>query len=104
MRTAELYKHFAPTDADFSDHAAIAMFAFESGRKCSGADRQWCRDSLAAMPTNGRPMNGYALGKHMMDVNVAMWRNDLDQRILFKFELYECGDYPSEWLDRVLGV
>lgn len=48
------------------------------------------------------PLNGYALGKKWMDVFLAMWRQDIEEGNLFKFELYTSGEFPEWWLDKVL--
>lgn len=49
-----------------------------------------------------KPDNGYAVGKKMMDVTITMWREDM-WITLFPWELYEDGNYPHWWLDKVLG-
>lgn len=78
--SAEVYRFFARGfgNLDFSEQAAIDMFNQE---------------------THGRPKfeyyeprydgkcNGYAVGKHWMDVTLAMWREDLTAGILLKTEL-----------------
>jgi hypothetical protein len=46
--------------------------------------------------------NGYYLGKKYMDVTLKMWREDIEQGLLFKHELYEDDTYPVWWLDNVL--
>ena len=46
--------------------------------------------------------NGFQLGKQWMDVNVAMWKEDLRDGTLFRHELYEDPNYPHWWLDQVL--
>ena len=45
--------------------------------------------------------NGYHLGKRWLSVQVQMWRDDIDQGILFKDELYEDGKFPKWWLDSI---
>jgi len=50
-------------------------------------------------PTNS---NGYFLGKKWMDVNIEMWREDIEQGFLFKQELYDSPNIPNWWLDKVL--
>lgn len=37
-----------------------------------------------------------------MDITIAMWREDIQQGLLTKFELYEDPNLPDWWLDRVL--
>ena len=46
--------------------------------------------------------NGYFIGKKWMNVNVAMWKEDLELGLLFKHELYSDEKYPHWWLDSVL--
>lgn len=52
--------------------------------------------------TGVSPLNGYALGKKIMDITIAMWREDIGRGHLSKYELYKCGEYPEWWLDSVL--
>ena len=47
--------------------------------------------------------NGYAVGKSWSDVQVAMWREDLENGTIFKWELYADGRFPVWWLDNVLN-
>ena len=37
--------------------------------------------------------NGYAVGKKWMNVHIEMWKKDIQQGILFRFELEK--DYPK---------
>lgn len=45
--------------------------------------------------------NGYLVGKKWMNVTLEMWYEDLRNRLLYKFELYD-DVYPHWWLDKVL--
>jgi hypothetical protein len=49
-----------------------------------------------------KPNNGFYWGKKYMDVTVKMWREDIRDGILLKYELYEDEKYPNWWLDKVL--
>lgn len=48
-------------------------------------------------------LNGYALGKTWLNVNVAMWKEDFIKGYLFKQELYDDPTFPHWWLDSVLA-
>lgn len=88
-KMAEVYKAFNQ-EGDFSKEAAEAMYLYESrGGELPGWD------------------NGYYTGKHLMDVTVKMWKDDLNGKLddfplLTKKELYEDEKFPHWWLDKVL--
>jgi hypothetical protein len=82
IRISELYRFFARDyhDLDFSDDAALAMYDFES----RGVGNVNHYDKI-----NGK-INGYAVGKHMLDLQMAMWKEDIRSSyppILTKYEL-----------------
>jgi hypothetical protein len=82
MVTAKVYIHFATaydcSDADFSDEAALKMYKAES----LGGPHKFPYHEK----TDGK-FNGYALGKHFMDLQMTMWKEDIKSGILFKHEL-----------------
>jgi hypothetical protein len=83
---SELYKIFAKGfgDLDFSDEALLSLYNHESyGLSLS-------------------PRNGFAVGKQYLNVQVAMWREDIRAGLLAKFELYNDERFPHWWLDGVL--
>lgn len=45
--------------------------------------------------------NGFALGKKWLNVNVAMWKEDVEKGLLHIQELYEDRKFPHWWLDSV---
>ena len=69
---------------DFSDAAASEMFLFET---TGIGDLKICL-------FNAGKLNGYVVGKHWMDVTLALWLEDLQRGVLFIDELYT--EYP-EW-------
>jgi|688.fasta_scaffold1063209_2 hypothetical protein len=83
----EIYKIFAQDWKDcciFSDEMMIELYYSESyGDDVS--DR-----------------NGFYVGKRYLNLQVNMWKEDIEKGFLRKFELYEDGKYPHWWLDRVL--
>lgn len=84
----EVYKHFSCDWAsclDYSDNSMLELFLSESYGDVS------CK-----------PDNGYYVGKKMLNVNVAMWKEDIEKGLLFKFELYNDSGLPNWWLDKVL--
>jgi hypothetical protein len=93
FRMSEIYRHFSEPWAhlcDFSDEARHSMYRFES------------RGTPLPPYSDPRRLNGYQLGKHWMDVTVAMWKDDLAKGLLFRQELYSEPCYPHWWLDLVL--
>jgi hypothetical protein len=82
------------------------LFGYESSYDYSGQSLQECfeSESLGERIDISQTNNGYIIGKHWMDVTVKMWRQDIQQGILFKFELYEYEKFKDYhwWLDRVL--
>ncbi len=52
--------------------------------------------------TQPRDDNGYYVGKRWLNVFVAMWKEDIEQGYLYKFELYESGHWPEWWLESIL--
>lgn len=85
---AEVYRRFAEgyRQADFSEAAAVAMFAHES----TGA------------PMPDPKTNGYALGKKWMDVTVAAWKEEIPSSGLLVSELR--GDSHPDWFLKRIGV
>lgn len=84
---AEVYRHFGQdwkNCADFSDTALIELYNHES------------------YGTAVSPNNGFLIGKKWLNVTVAMWKEDLEQKLLFKSELYADPNFPHWWLDSVL--
>lgn len=83
----EIYRPFAERAGlgtyDFSPEAAESLFIFESTGRGS-------------VDTN----NGYAQGKRLADITVAMWIEDLYPQgterppTIFPWELYEDPNYP----------
>ena len=85
---AELYKVFAiewESCLDFSDDALVELYNFESygGKRCN-------------------KNNGFVHGKKMLNLNVTMWKEDIEAGNLFKFELYNDPKFPTWWLDSIL--
>lgn len=56
--------------------------------------------------THGLPivnsLNGFAIGKKVLNVTVSMWKEDIRNGTLFKCELYDDPNLPTWWLDKVL--
>ena len=84
---SEVYKIFAREwehVLDFSDEALLQLYNHESYG--GPVDRK----------------NGYAHGKKWLNLCVTMWKEDIEQGLLFKHELYEKDHLPHWWLDSVL--
>ena len=87
LKMSEIYKIFSYSweSLDFSDKALEEMYDWESkGIKIKNKN------------------NGFLVGKQYMDVHIEMWRRDILEGLLFKFELYEDNKFPNWWLDKVL--
>lgn len=85
---AEIYRLFAKdweALLDFSDEALLSLYNHES------------------YGTQLSDKNGFAVGKKFLNVQVTMWREDLANHSIFKWELYEDERFPQWWLDSVLG-
>ena len=91
-RMKPIYRYFAGESdtLDFSDTAAWEMFRFET----TGVG------NLKIGLFNTEKLNGYAIGKHWMDVTLALWLQDLREGVLYIEELY--NEYPDWhwWLNR----
>lgn len=80
LEKAKNYKWFARgyPNADFSMGSAIAMYDYESTGK----------GFVNHYDTIDGKVNGYALGKHLQDIQLAMWFEDLKRPfMLTKYEL-----------------
>jgi hypothetical protein len=85
-RMAEVYRIFSTDWAhlhDFSDEMLIELFNAES----FGAEVS--------------PKNGFACGKKWLNVNVAMWKEDIASGLFRASELYADPKYPIWWLDQL---
>ena len=83
---SEIYRYFSrhwEHVLDFSDGSLIELFNHESyGTPCSSK-------------------NGFLVGKQHLNVNVTMWKEDIEKGLLFKSELYSDGNFPEWWLDSI---
>ena len=70
---------------DFSDEALLELYNYES---YGGSVKQ---------------NNGFMHGKKWLNLNVTMWKEDIERGLLFKWELYEDPKFPHWWLDKVLN-
>ena len=85
---SELYFLFAQDwkdCLDFSDESLLELYNYESYG--TGTPK---------------PNNGFAHGKKWLNVNVAMWKEDISKGYLRKQELYDDPKFPHWWLDQVL--
>lgn len=80
LEKAQNYKWFAREypNADFSMDSAVAMYDYESTGK----------GNVNHYDTIDGKVNGYSLGKHLQDIQLAMWFEDLRRPfMLTKYEL-----------------
>lgn len=94
---AEVYKVFAK---DWKHVCNFGPVSLDQAFKAETYGREHKR-SYSKKMGNGR-LNGFLVGKHWMDVTLAQWKEDIPQGMLFKYELYREGQFPSWWLDKVL--
>jgi len=102
-KKAEIYKIFGEPEInmwtgkpfhkrpDFSEKAAQKMYEYETYGK-----------GELKSTIFGVPDNGYFIGKKLMNITLAMWKEDIENGLLAKFELYEDETLPNWWLDEVL--
>lgn len=86
-KLVEVYRIFAKDWEhlfDFSDEMIVELYNCES----------------FGLPVSEK--NGYYLGKKWMDVQIKMWKEDLQVGIISKYELYEDETFPRWWLEKVL--
>ena len=95
-KQSEIYRLFVdPSEqADFSEQAAREMFRYESTGE----------GLLKSTLFERYPINGFALGKKRLNIQVSSWKKDISSGLLDKRELYKDGKYPAWWLDSVFGV
>lgn len=87
---ADIYKLFIDKEdlnnLSLDDQALNEMYEFESrGKKL----------------INWRT-NGYAVGKHIMDITIAMWEEDIRLGYITKYDFYSDPSLPSWFLDKVI--
>lgn len=88
LKIAEGYLYFSKSydHIDDSDEAMRNMYSYETfGHP---------RIKYNELQENGK-YNAYAIGKHWMDVTIAMWREDIINGNLIKFELLNDPDIPD---------
>ena len=86
---SELYKIFSKDwehCLDYSEESLLELYISESyGDPCSDT-------------------NGYYVGKKWLNVQVTMWKEDIEKGLLFKEELYKDPKYPHWWLNKIMQV
>jgi hypothetical protein len=79
---AELYRRFSEDFLDFSESMLLEQFHNET-----------YGDIVSTT-------NGYSVGKKWLNVTVEMWKQDIEEGLLFKWEIEE--DFPEWWTRSVL--
>jgi hypothetical protein len=101
LRMAEIYKIFGQdpfmTKLDFSEQAKQEMYEFESTGKGN-----------ISLDMFSNSFNGYAYGKKMLNITVAMWKEDIEKGLLFLKELYypslpNDAKFPHWWLNKIFN-
>jgi hypothetical protein len=91
LRMSEVYRIFSSPwkqILDFSDEALVDMYQYETH----------------GVSIRDQNKNGFYVGKQWMDVNIKMWREDIQTGILTKHELYSDNTFPRWWLEKILPV
>lgn len=72
LRMSEIYKLFCPNHliVDFSEKSLIQQYQSES----LGGQHKFAYSTRI----NAETYNGYAVGKHFMDLTVKMWKEDIN--------------------------
>ena len=100
LKMAEIYTIFAKAEEylyhsknylNFSDKAKEEMYLYESQGIGDLNLEIFC----------GKRINGYFYGKRMLNITVTMWKKDIENRLLFKYELYNDPKFPHWWLDKI---
>jgi hypothetical protein len=95
-KMCEVYKIFAKEwDCDFSEKAMQEMFEFESHGKGD--------IDISGFNVTNKKTNGFAVGKKWLNVNVAMWFEEIDKygwlQVIKK--LYGDNIFPHWWLNEI---
>lgn len=88
-KMSKLYVHFSKDFKDFLDYSEknkLDLFLSESY-----GDVQ-CNQN-----------NGYMWGKKWLNVNVTMWKEDIEKGLLTKYELFCDPSLPNEWLHQIFN-
>jgi hypothetical protein len=91
LRMSEVYQIFSSSwkhTLDFSEDSLIDMYQYET----------------YGTQIKDKQTNGFYVGKQWMDANIKMWREDLENKLLSKQELYEDKTFPHWWLDKILPL
>jgi hypothetical protein len=88
IKMCDVYKIFSKDweNLDYSDKAKSELYKAETYGTCK------CN-----------PKNGFYVGKKWLNVFVAMWYEDIEKGLLFKWELYEGDHFPKWWLDKIFN-
>lgn len=89
LRMSEIYRYFSKdwkNILDFSNESLLELYNHESH---------------GGLIKNKN--NGFVYGKKWLNVHVSMWKDDIEQKILFKHELYEDKNLPHWWLDSIFN-
>jgi len=83
----EVYKHFSKdwkTVLNYTEKDMLELFLSES---------------YGDVKCNSR--NGFYIGKKYLNTTVAMWFEDIENKTLYKYELYNDPNLPDWWLDKI---
>lgn len=101
-RMCEVYKIFSDSYCDFSDQAMLDMYNHETFG-IGDID-------ISGFNTIGSKINGYAVGKKVLNITVAMWFEELNPRnnhycgwFNTISRLYSDDKFPKWWLDEVFN-
>lgn len=89
-----IYRLFCPQqdNLDFSNKAELEAYLFESRGLGNLEEKIFVEGKI----------NGYLYGKKMMDITIAMWKEDLPKGLIFLSELYQ-DKFPHWWLNKIFN-
>jgi len=82
-----VYKHFSKDWEHCSNYSEESMLELYISESYGDVDCE--------------PNNGYYIGKRMLNITVAMWKEDISKGLLFKCELYDDPNLPDWWLHKI---
>lgn len=88
LKQCESYKYFS------KDWESCCSYTEEDQRICFLQESQGYVYPYTKRNEDGK-YNGYLVGKHWMDVNLSMWREDMKDGMLYQFELIEDPEIPD---------
>lgn len=91
---AALYRRFAGDDPSLD-------FSTEAAERCYQHETFGTGDNPYGVFAQGR-MNGYAIGKQWLNLQITSWQRDIRAGLLSKWELRSDPTLPHPWIDNLI--